>query len=682
MGAELQTVQPLADREEGNRARFTLPDMKATSFLLAALLASLTFPAGASSLAAQRQGFKAALEIVERGPLAAYRTAASPYAKHPLAPYLEYATLKRQVSHVDPAQIQVFIQRHGDLPVAPLLRRAGMEAAIARQDWSGFRLLYAGSEDPKLRCADLRSRPVAARDAAFWDEAQTLWLSGQSVPDLCDPIFAGLRDTGRITPALRWQRIDLAAEAGNTGLMRYLARELPAAERGLAESHAAFLEAPTQGQIAIWPRDERSRKIAVLGLNRLAKRDPGVAEALLVSIQDQLALEPAQRGAVRNQIALWTAASYLPESARRFAQVPADAYDERLHEWRVREALARGDEAGAAHAIAAMGETQRNELRWRYFAARLAERAGDASASAQFAALAREPSYYGFLAADRIDAPYALCPKDAPQDHALRCKVEKIPAMERAFELHAIGREEWARREWDAAKPSLSDDERRVAVAMADAAGWYDRAVFTLNTGEDLSYYALRFPLPHETHLRREAKKYGLDPAWVAALIRAESAWLADARSHANARGLMQLLPGTAKMEAKKRGIPYPGDAGLYQPRENLTLGIAHLATMLKQHGGQPYLATAAYNAGPTPIARWLAQRPPRDIDVWIETIPYRETREYVSRIASFSAIYDWKLSGKALPVQARLAGKTDVPRRGFACPTEAQATATALKTP
>ena len=647
--------------------------MKSTSFLLATLLALTTFSTSASPLASQRQGFKAALEIVERGPLAAYRTAASPYAKHPLAPYLEYATLKRQIAHIDPAQVQGFIQRHGDLPVAPLLRRAGLDAAIARQDWVGFRLLYAGSEDVKLRCADLRSRLSSSHDSAFLDEAQALWLSGQSLPDVCDPVFAALRAAGRITPMLAWQRIERAAEAGNTGLMRYLAKALPPAERARAESLATFLDAPTQGPTTAWPRDERSRKMAVLGMNRLARRDPGAAEALLVSIQDQLALEPAQRGAVRNQIALWSAASYMPESARRFAQVPADAYDERLHEWRVREALARGDEAAARSAIAAMGEPQRRELRWRYFAARLAQRAGDASAVEEFTALAREPSYYGFLAADRINAPYALCPKDAPDNRALRRKVEQMPSLERAFELHAIGREEWARREWDAAKPKLSDDERRIAVALADEAGWYDRAVFTLNAGDDLSYYALRFPLPHETHLRREAKKHGLDPAWVAALIRAESAWLADARSHANARGLMQLLPGTARMEAKKRGIAYPGDAGLYRPRENLTLGIAHLATMLARHGGLPYLATAAYNAGPAPISRWLAQRPPRDVDLWIETIPYRETREYVSRIAAFSAIYDWKLSGKALPVQARLAGKHDAQRRGFACPAAVQ---------
>src|SRR5690606_34997088 len=122
---------------------------------------------------------------------------------------------------------------------------------------------------------------------------------------------------------------------------------------------------------------------------------------------------------------------------------------------------------------------------------------------------------------------------------------------------------------------NLPDDERRAAVALADAAGWHERGPFTLNSGEDLRYYSLRFPLPHQRHILREAKKHSLDPAWIAALIRAESAWAPDARSHANARGLMQLLPTTARMEAKQRGLRYPGDAGLFDAQDNLTLGIA-----------------------------------------------------------------------------------------------------------
>ncbi|NLB15106.1 MAG: transglycosylase SLT domain-containing protein [Gammaproteobacteria bacterium] len=634
----------------------------------------LLAPAAAADLASQRGSFKRALETAENRPPAEFSAVAKRHAGHPLAPYLEYAALRRQLEHIDAARIADFAERHADLPITPLLRSQALHALAKRKDWAGFRQLYRGSSDASLRCADLLSRGTATPDSQWLDAGLELWLHGRSQPALCDEVFARLTSAGRLTPERHLERIELAAAEHNLGLIRFLARALPPPEAALAQSYAAYLEAPTQAPTANWPQDARSRNIAVLGLERLARRDPGAAEALLASLQDRLALDDSQRGQVLNQIALWSAASYLPESAERFTKVPAAAWDERLHEWRAREALARGQLSETLSAIAAMPSEQREQARWRYLAARLGEKTRDPDARARLAELAREPTYFGFLAADRIGAPHALCPLDIEPDAALQQRLQAWPGFVRAMELHAIGRETWARREWDALKGTLPDDERRAAVALAERAGWHDRGAFTLNSGEDLRYYRLRFPLPHQRQIERETKKHGLDPAWVAALIRAESAWIADARSHANARGLMQLLPSTAREEARRRGLRYPGDAGLFDPRENLTLGIAHLATMLERHDQQPFLATAAYNAGPTPVARWLEQRPPSsaDIDLWIETIPYRETREYVARILAFSVIYDWQFHGRTIPLQQRATGTpepTAKPRNEVGCP-------------
>ena len=636
------------------------------------LFCALCANAGADELAARRGDFKRVLETAERGPLSEYAKAAKPFADHPLAPYLEYAHLRRQLDTVEPRRVQRFLDNDADVPIAAALREAFLHALIARRDWLAYRTFYSGQKDATLRCGELQARLVTGMDKTFLDDAQAAWLSGTSVPSLCDPAFAALRIAGRITPALVWQRIDLAVDASDPALVRYLAKSLPAAEARRAGSYAAFVATPSSALTKGWPKDARSRRVAAQTLSRMAQRDPDGAEALLAALEKPLALDETQRGDVRNQIALWSAASYLPAAAQRFARVPAAAWDERLHEWQAREALARDDYKATRAAIAAMPETQRADPRWRYVDARLRERLGEKQAAhAGFAELAREPSYYGFLAADRLQAPYALCPLKVDADEKTRDAVAGEPHLERALELHAIEREAWARREWDAAMQSLAPEERRVAVALADDAGWYDRAVFTLNSGEDLRYYALRFPRPHARHLEAEAKKNGLDPAWVAALIRAESAWIADARSHADARGLMQLLPSTAKREARRLGITWGGDAALYQPRGNITLGTAHLAQMLAKHSGKTYLATAAYNAGPTPIARWLQQRPPVDVDLWIETIPYRETRDYVSRILAFSVIYDWRLQGKAMPVSRRMLGADPArtPRREFECP-------------
>jgi soluble lytic murein transglycosylase len=640
-------------------------------WIVMGLLGMLAGTGWAAPEAARRADFRQALESAERAPLAEYAGVARRMAGHPLAPYLEYAHLRRQLASVAPARVERFLQRHAGLPIAATLRRQWLQALLQRREHALFLAAYRGEADPELRCGALHARLVRGLDAKFLDDALALWLSGDSLPARCDPAFLALRAAGRLTRERQWERIELAAAKHNLGLMRFLARGLPAADQARAEALAAFLAAPATAPTRGWPREARSARVATLGLVALAEHDPDAAEARLAALAAPLGMDAQQRGQVAYAIALWSAASYLPQAAERFKRVPPAAFDARLHEWRAREALARNDGAAVLAAIAAMPAEQRADPRWRYLQARLAERSGARdSAQRGFEALAREPNYYGFLAADRLDRPYALCPLTPPGDTALRKQVAALPGLLRAFELHALQREGWARAEWDAALRDLDPQRRRVAVALADDAGWYDRAVFSLAAGDDIRHYALRFPLPHARHLRQEAKKHHLDPAWVAALIRAESAWIAGARSHADARGLMQLLPATARSEARRLGLHWGGDASLMQPQTNITLGTAHLARMLQKHG-HPYLATAAYNAGAAPVARWLAQRPPHEPDLWIETIPYRETRDYVARILAFSVIYDWRLDDRALPITRRMLGDAGraVARRGFACP-------------
>jgi soluble lytic murein transglycosylase len=120
---------------------------------------------------------------------------------------------------------------------------------------------------------------------------------------------------------------------------------------------------------------------------------------------------------------------------------------------------------------------------------------------------------------------------------------------------------------------------------------------------------------------------------------------------------------------ARSLGLPWGGAASLYDSDTNIMLGTAYLRQMLNKYG-LPYVAIAAYNAGPTPTARWQSQRPGFDADFWIETISYKETREYVARILAFSVIYDWRLNGNALPVTDRMLGRSGGKRKSFTCPT------------
>ncbi len=457
--------------------------------------------------------------------------------------------------------------------------------------------------------------------------------------------------------------------------MRAIAKGLAGDDAALASRYAAYVDAPDESATQ-WPKTPRSRLVASAALAKLAKSSPDRAETLLRGIADAMDLDDAQRGVVLYQVALWTVASYLPDSARRLAAVPASAYDEKLHEWRVREALSRSDWPAALAAIRKMDAVQRNDSRWQYFAARTSELTGDASgAQALYRQASQAADFHGFLAADRLQQPYALCPWTPRVTAMDKAVVARDHSLARALQLFALDRKSWAVREWNDALSRFNDAQRRIAVEVAQDSGWFDRGVFGLvNVGgqrhpDEIRLYQLRFPLHHDATIRREAARNNLDPAWVAAEIRAESVFDPNARSSADARGLMQVLPGTGAAVAAKIGMPWKGGESLYDADTNIVLGTAYLRQLMDKYGGKPYQVIAGYNAGPAPLNRWTSQRPSMDPDFWIETISYKETRDYVARVLAFSTVYDWRLKGDAMRLTDRLLGSTQGPRKQFTCP-------------
>jgi soluble lytic murein transglycosylase len=648
--------------------------MKRSSFIIVLAAAAGLWPAWAAqaqNLDAQRPQIQAALQAAESGNFDASRYSPGLTA-HPLYGWVEFADLKRDIDTLPTARAQSFLKRYEGQAVAEAFRSAWLPALSRRQDWPTLRAVWKPTSNVGLQCAELNARQALGKADAQWTlDAQKIWTgTGKPLPDSCDPVFALLGANGGLTPALRWERIDKAAAEQQPAVMRGAARGLPAADAALANDYAAFLDS-VHARALGWPKTERSRKMAMYGLMRLAKSSPASAETQLPQYAAALGMNETERGKVLYEAALWTVASYEPDSARRLNAVPEAAYDEKLHEWRAREAMARGDWRAALAAIRKMPKTQREDSRWRYFEARLAEKTGDnAEAQRLFREAAKSPTFHGFLAADRIDQNYALCawiPNDGAQ---ARAAVAKDPAIVRAMELWKLDRAGWATSEWNSALARFDDTQRRLAVEVARDNGWFDRAVFSLGKNPDEQrLYELRFPLHHGETIRREAAKNAIDPAWVAAEIRAESVFNPKARSGANAMGLMQVLPSTGAATAKSLGLPWGGADSLYDSDTNIMLGTAYLRQMENKYG-TPYVAIAAYNAGPAPTARWQSQRPNYDPDFWIETISYKETREYVARVLAFSVIYDWRLNGKALPVTDRMLGRVDAKRKSFSCPT------------
>lgn len=657
--------------------------LKHLSLALPCLLTLLTVvhasPPGLLTPDAERLAqVRSALNAAPRASASEFRALNLRHGQDPLWPWIEKQYLRGRVSSLRVADVVDFLNRHGDTSAAVILRRAALREFARRSDWPGFLQIGLGpgdSEDAELRCHALTARLARGDDPEVVDSALAEWDRGEPLPSACDPVIASLRRIGRLDQARVLLRIEAAAARAEGGLMRHLARELDPAMRLRVEGEARFIEAPALAPASGWNSTPRTRAAVEAGLSALARRDPAEAERLLDALALPLGLELDRAGRVRAAIALWTAASYLPEAADRFARVPAAAFDARLHEWRVREAIARRQPREALQALAAMPAELRERARWRLIEARLLQAVGDSDgAQALLVLAASEPNFHGFVAAELSQRDYPLCPLPAATGDAAMAELQRAAGVARALDLHSLGRPGWAHQEWLAAMPGLDLPLQALAVEAALQRDWFDRASQTLGSGTGMRYYSQRFPLPHASLLRREARRQGLPPAWVAGLIRAESSWMSHARSPADARGLMQLLPATGRDTARRLGRSFGGPGELYQPQQNIALGSAYLRQMLDEHDGRPGLATAAYNAGPAAVARWLSARPPvapllDDTLLWLETIPFHETREYVARVMAFSLIYDWKLQGRAGSILARLEGRTDARTRAFACP-------------
>jgi len=641
----------------------TTPRTRFTGCALALLLALPT---------AQAQTDDAADAALRRALDAAEAGQPVPALNHPAQGWVEYAALRRRLDTLSVAQAEEFLSHQQGRAVAEVFRSAWLRAAYRRKDWAAIGSAWSPAiSDTALTCIQLEARRQSGDTGPEWTEAvQAIWRSGgQSLPDECDAPFAALRTNGDLSDELRWERLDAAARQGNSKIMRALARALPAEQRALAEDYAAFIDAP-HARARDWPKTARSREMVAIGLTRLARRSPAQASEQLPPLVSALDLSADDTGPVYYQIALQAAANWAPDSAEKLAQVPESAYDHNLHEWRVRTALARGDWPAVSAAIEKMGDTQRQQSRWTWFAARAAEHLGDVeTAQVHYRHAALAADFHGFLAADKLEWPYALCPQELSLDPALEQRVSQDPALNSALALYRIERTRWAVREWNAALARFSAQERYQAVKLAQDAGWHDRAVFGMNRAAgDIRHYRLRFPLYYPDLIQRHATDNQLDPAWVAAEIRAESIFSPTARSSADARGLMQVLPSTAQGVAKRLNLVWRGADSLYDPETNITLGTAYLREKKAMYPA-PYIAIAAYNAGPVATKRWQEQRPEADPDVWIETIGYRETREYVARVLAFSVIYDWRMHGSAVPVSARMLGQDSAARKGFTCP-------------
>ncbi|MCE4071875.1 MULTISPECIES: transglycosylase SLT domain-containing protein [Pseudomonas] len=618
--------------------------------LFSCLILSLSAStANAASLPQQRQMYDEAQKALARNDSGPYFRYQSALADYPLQPYLAYDELTNRLKSASNAEIERFIEQHGDLPQINWLKLRWMRQLADQGDWNTFVRYY----DPKMNFTELdclygQYQLGHGNKAEGYATAEKLWLVGKPQPDACDTTFAMWQADGQLTEEKVWKRLKLAAEKGNYSLATVLSKRLPTlGSQGALMVNVAQNPAQLSQTTRFSARDHATADIVGLGLRRLAKQDPEKAITLLDYYSSVLPFSSDEKVSIAREIGLSLARRYDPRALPMMVKYDPQLRDDTVTEWRLRLLLRLGRWEEAYELTRALPPSLAETNRWKYWQARSLQLAQpqNKQAVSLYKPVADERDFYGFLAADRINAPYQLNNRPVSPDAGTMQRVRNAPSTRRALEFYARGEIINARREWYHAARHLSHDELLAQAKIAYDMQWYFPAIRAISQAKYWDDLDIRFPMAYRNTLVREARNRGLHSSWVFAITRQESAFMSDARSGVGATGLMQLMPATAKETSRKFGIPLASPQQLIVPDVNIQLGAAYLSQVHGQFNGNRVLATAAYNAGPGRVRQWLKDARHLAFDVWVETIPFDETRSYVQNVLSYAVIYGQKLN-------------------------------------
>jgi len=618
----------------------------ALTLLLALGLGSSPLQAKEDDGHAQRVLFLEAKKALERGDYEVFGRNIQQLQEYPLYPYLIYWQLRDKLEEQPASTIEAFLSTNEQLPITPQLRSAWLRRLAKEERWQEFLHFYRGG-GTTMQCRLHTAHLKTGQKEKAWAGAKKLWLVGHSQPGECDELFKAWQEAGGLTRDLRWQRIELAMEKGNTGLARHLAKELNEKDQERVTLWRRVYNDPTVIERSEQLKSDTAdnRRIIIHGLKRLARRDAEQTATLWHKVQSRYKFVSEDSQAIDRAIARNFAYDGDERALIWFAQLPDKAIDQGERTWAARLALRHGNWKAAQAWINAMPVAERQSERWQYWLGRINEQLGkQQQAEHLYFTASRDRGYYGFLAADHIKGEYNLEHQPVEVEPTALKALKQTPEMVRAHELYMLLLTKEARLEWESAVAKMDKPQKLVAGKLADEWKWYDTALLTLAKARYFSDLDIRFPLAHNTTVTREAESRDLDPSWVYAVARQESAMKPDARSPAGAMGLMQLMPSTGRAVARQLKYPMSDTEQLLEPDTNIHLGTAYLRQVLDRFNDNPVLATAAYNAGPHRVDKWFPQEGKIDADIWVENMPFHETRQYVRRVMAYSVFYDQRL--------------------------------------
>ena len=610
---------------------------------------------------AQRHLFNQAQDAMRKGQTRSFNRLKRQLKDYPLYPYLEYHHIRKNLSKLKDSKIESFMDENNGTSLENRLRFTWLRHLANRGRWDTYLEHYRPGGSTSTECTHALALFKTNRLEDAMSEADRLWQVGDSQPSGCDQAFRLWESHGGKTKEVIWGRIDKSMQKGRTRLAQFLAKDLSAEDRVWVSRWIKMHNHPAANlHLKIYRTDNPiARRIVRHGVRRLARREAGAAADVWEAARERHLVDEGGEVASLDQfIALRAAIQKHPRALELLAAL--DNPSQKVQDWRVRAALAAGDWWAALTWIEALPPHERESEQWRYWRARILEMQSETlpvmrTASERiYSDLAKERTYHGFLAADRLGQEYDLTSRPVEVSEADLVEMAQRPGIIRARELYLLNMKVDGRREWLNTIRDMGDHELQIAAKLASNWGWHDRAIITVAKGDHFDDLDVRFPVPFKNEIFKNAEIREIDPAWIYGILRQESSFMSDAKSHAGAMGLMQVMPRTGRLTARSIKTRLSSTRQLLDVSKNIQLGSAYLKRMLDRNDGHSALATASYNAGPMRVKQWMPETPVA-ADLWVETIPFTETRRYVHRVMAYTVIYDQRLDGEFSKMRQRM---------------------------
>ncbi len=599
----------------------------------------------------QRKEFLAAEKLIKQGNTNLFFKKLEGLIDYPLYPYLQYHWLKRNLNQT--TRIKAFLKQYAETRYAGLLNYKFQIYLAKHKRWSEFINQYSPTNNTKIQCYYYRAKYNTGAKKEALAGASKLWTVGKSQPSECDAVFKVFKETSLFTPKVIWQRFNAALLNKKVKLAKYIQRSMSKKDQQIAERwlkvHASPLLITNHKFLNV--KQPQSGLIFAHGVDRLARTDYVRAIEIWDARKLDFKINTARKDRLEQRLAMSLAFRRDKMAYSRLSQL--NNPDESAREWRVRAALTEQNWTHVEQSISALDEETKKNEKWKYWLARALEKTDKVKVSEFiFTKLSKDRSFYGYLSADKLNKSYQL------SDHPVQVTDEMLTNFMQktdfrvVAELIKVNKGLEAKRQWWYSVRKLDKNEILIAAKYAQKLKWKQVAIFTIAKAKYWDDVSIRFPIVYEKQVQKNANRQDLNPAIIFGLIRRESAFNQNAKSPVGARGLMQIMPKTGQQIARELKEKWRNTNALFNPTTNVKYGAYYYKQLLNQFNGHYALAAAAYNAGPHRVNRWLPKTEAVAADIWIETIPFKETRAYVSAVLTYALIYQKQLKKNFLTMK------------------------------